>query len=489
MRGRGRRGADDRRDPLDRFLANLRSSPGHHSSSSSSSSTPLTCSSSSRDHTLSDLPSLVTGDSDDQHSGSLSSGEVREREGRSSTPLRPTGGGGGRKGAIRRPQLTVGVTGAAVGSQKLPYHRKFPLQQAKAASPGEARAKSSGESPKGKKSDLSVSLAHSVGEVHPVLHEREMKDGKKAAARQPLAGSVAASSPGEIRVSLSRNKTRDGIDIIRISHHHHNTSSGSIQPEVNKPSSHSLDTTASLGPRSFPSSLSDSPSTQPQEEVTARRRLRVSSELRASHALTVSPAPPALSSGKEAVDESKDTHRRSLRDSEKDIVFGPDMAAKSEKEGVVTEQEGRGEVVMDPPAEEGVSPDATRPPPLESLISPSSDTPPPSLPPPPSPPSPSQAAPPQIKSGPSRGVTPSGPDGGLMPRSFWDTEPHHSPHYPPIPSETTRAGSSLSPGARTQLQISVPTGTTVSAGEDSPPISPDYSSDFDFSSISQPIFD
>ena len=449
MRGKERRGDGD---PLDRFVAHLQSSPGHTSPSpSSSSSTPLT-SCSSRDNTLSDVASVIPRDSGEN--SRLSRGEVREGGERNSTPLKPTGKGGDR-GGNRWTQFKE--TGEIVGSQKLPYHRKFPLEQNKSASPGEARAKDLGQ---GKKSDLSVSFSRSVGELNPVVceHRRE-----KAAQQQ--AGLEAASSPGEIR--LRHNKTRDGIDIIRISHQSSPTTSHSQRDPRRLPQE---TTAASL---SFPSSLSDSPAiTQPQQDPTVRRRLRVSSELGPPQVITVSPAVlPTLNDGKKGEDDAMS--KQTIPESKSNTSSIGHEAGKED----LTEQDGGAE------AQEDVSPDATRPPPLEIFLSPS-----PSPPPPPSP----QTTPPSSPPPPTshtletkaRQLQPQGSSSDT-PRSFWDTELHQ-------PSPTTAMERVGSPGGgRTQLQVSVPTGGTItsSLGEESPPLSPAYSSDFEFSSISQPTFD
>ena len=478
MRGRGRRGVGD---PLDRFLANLRSSPGHDSpSSSSSSSTPFTLSS-SRDNTPSDVLSVISRDSQDGRHSRLSGGEVRGREERNSTPLRPPGRG--EKG-IRRTPFTVGLAGEVMGSRGLPYHRKFPLEQIKSASPGEARANESG---KGKKSDLSVSFVHSEGELNPVLCEHPVDNREKKATQQPLQETVAASSPGEIRVRLTtRNKTRDGIDVIRLSNQ---SSSSSHSPrEVDKPPSQDT-TSASVGPHSFPSSLRDSPALAQHGRVApVRRRLRVSSELGPARVITVSPAPLALSSDdKEAADDAR-SKEFTAQDSNDYAPIG-EGATRSDK---ITELNlGEGEAST----EEDMSPDATRPPPLESFISPSPSPPLPSsslqtTPPPPpqtTPPSLPQTTPLHVKPG---ALPSDATDIGLTPRLFWDTGPPQPANVPPAARGKAQVGgSSVSPGGRTQLQISVPTGMTSSVGEESPPLSPAYSSDFEFSSISQPTFD
>ena len=404
---------------------------------------------------------------------------MRGREERNSTPLRPPGRG--EKG-IRRTPFTVGLAGEGMGSRGLPYHRRFPLEQTKSASPGEARAQ---DSRKGKKSDLSVGFVHSEGELDPVLRGHPVDNREKKATQQPLQETVAASSPGEIRVRLTtRNKTRDGIDVIRISHRsHQNSSSGHSPREVDKPPSQDT-TSASVGPHSFPSSLSDSPALVQHGRVApVRRRLRVSSELGPTRVITVSPAPPALSSDdKEAADDAR-YKEFTAQDSKDNTPIG-NGATRSDK---ITELNlGEGEA----PTEEDMSPDATRPPPLESFISPSPSPPLQTTPPPPpqtTPPSLPQTTPLHIKPGP---LPSDATDIGLTPRSFWDTGPPQPANPPPAARGKAQVGgSSVSPGRRTQLQISVPTGITSSVGEESPPLSPAYSSDFEFSSISQPTFD
>ena len=426
-----RRRVGRRRDPFDRFLANLRPT----SSPSTNSSTPLSVS--SRDQTLSDLPSIAREDS-------LSSGEVRDRHKKSSTPLRPRESG---RELASRGGKSIGEAGVSV----LPYHRRFPLEETKSASPGEVRA---GER------KITESLVHSEGELHPDLRERaKMKD-----VRRPLPSLVAASSPGEVRLR-PQNKTRDGIDVIRVS-----------KRKSNSPSKREGDTShgvpsqdsAAFLPNSFPSSLSDSPSlAQPhhsQEQQTVRRRLRVSSEL--VPILTVSPAPLAQTSERSTVDSDK------VAESSNE----PTPSGSKRDEETVKCSEPGVECVSELPSEVEVSPDATRPPPLESLLqtSPSQET-------PPLTPPPHQAEPPSNHTK-SEAVLPAIQSGIEGLRSFWD-----SPHLPPL----TSSGTQLSP--RTQLRVAVPTGMMSSVGEESSTTShapsPAYSSDFDFSSVSQPTFD
>ena len=467
MRQRERHGGD----PLDRFLANLRQpNLNTPSSLSSSSSTPLTVS--SQDNTLSDMASIARDES-------LSGGEVRERERKSSTPLRlPRRTSRGREGnrkAIERDQKSIGEGARSA----VPYHQKFPLKEAKSASPGEVGAEI-GERRR-KKSDLTVSFACSAGELHPDLHKHPERE-----ARRTLARLVTAASPGEMRAELSTgdNRTRDGIDVIRIS-----------QPRKGKQekgSGASQDDTSFLS-HSFPSSLSDPPSftqqqhqqQQQQQQQSVRRRLRVSSELQSpADIVTVSPAPHAQQAEREDTSAGLEAALVKVPTAERG---GDGQRAASDKACVEVVE------MVELPAEVETSPDATIPPPLESLLQTSSSSPDTS----PSPPLPLQSLP----RSPSPAAKP--PLSGQVAKSlvqdpqrsssndlrlFWDSPtPLASP--PHVGEERVRETATVSP--RTQLMVSVPTATASAEKEEesqltSPAPSPAYSSDFDFSSVSQP---
>ena len=249
-RGRG--------DPLDRFLSNLQAS----SPETSSTPTPPI----SEDNTLSDLPSLAGDDK-----SNTSCGEVKEKKKKKSTLIRPLN------------SKLVGEhhsIGSVVGEATVPYHRKFPLGESKSASPGEIRSKSSVQlglvRDKGDGELGLLALSHSEGQVHPTVHQRMRSSEEKS--KQPLPNVVSVSSPGELRVKLNTsNRTRNGVDVITVS-------------KSSSPKSYSSfsrrDVSGSTSTPSHPilSSLTTSHS---QPATTPSRRLRVREELEPARIIPV----------------------------------------------------------------------------------------------------------------------------------------------------------------------------------------------------------
>lgn len=436
------------------------------------------------------MPSIV-GDN------GLSHGEVKEKD-RQSTPVRTQT----MKDVRNHSPGSVGVS--------VPYHKKFPLEEGKSASPGEVRnnppSELAGRALKNreKKSDLSVSFAHSEGEVHPTVQQRRGKrDGK---TKQPLPELTSAASPGELRIKFSTsNKTRDGIDVISISNSSPNSYSSFSRNESSA--------IRSLSQKATPHTL-PSLSSLTQPTATSKRR-RVRGELGAARVIAVASSSATLGNKEDDV-----------------ITIGKREPGMSE--AAISTETPHLSTVDPSPVDPELSPDVTRPPELDALLqtSSSSDM---------SPPTPlpelSTAQPPQSgelteQKSPEKHETSPSPL-----HSFWDIQSPRIPRFPtsigtvvqeqktlaapppPTAAETkqhiessrtsdaqaaqpnsdttnpvvptgsddkeTRAGLAFNPKA--QLKISVPTATPVEEESSltSPAPSPTYSSDFDFSSISQ----
>ena len=464
-------------DPLERFLASLQSS----TPDTSSTPTPPT----SGDNTLSDMPSISADnnnnndDDDERHNNDepISQGEARGKKGLAPRHLQATGG------AMQVAGHSLGLVDNGA-PPVVPYHVKFPLEKGEAVSPGEVRGGERVRKDRGKKHNLSVSFVHSEGEVNRVVRGKT-EPGKVGDRQQPLSRIALASSPGELRIRTS-NETRDGIDVIRVSRSSHNSSYST-----------SLHTHSSPTP----------PGVTP-------RRLRVSSELGPSRVLSVvTPALATNSMAKCSADESGQERApsSSTPDSREPAVIPRRPAAAPSVDGF-------------PPNEDKESPDSTRPPRLDSLLDTSSSSSSPGV----SPPRPLTLS---EKSLEQQSIVISGGTAGnrlsedrVHLNSFWETQTpditspftHRAVQrqqatpvdHTPLASSETRAqgtgggGKQLSETqvdekgtvfvptpspTRPQHTISIPTGTVE--GEPSPTHSPTYSTDFDFSSISQPTFD
>ena len=398
----------------------------------------------------------------------LSHGEVKERE---ATPLRP----------LKEKKTSPSV----------PYHKQYPLQVGSGASPGEIRrdapSEEVGRSAKRRdKSDLSVSFAQSEGEAHPAVRTaRAAKTAKKS-----LPEFQPASSPGEIRLRLgTANKTRDGIDVISLSPRS-SRSLGSEEKHSSELSRETLQTQSSL---STPSPL------LPHSRPAGHKGLRVS-ELEPAQLVQVTSS---------LIGEASD-----------DIV-------KAGSEGAPGDRGEGSSIIND---SKGVTPSESHP---SALVVPATiplDLPRPELdhlylqtstsfssslsaksPPPPSSPPDQQ---------PKKGLGSQGMPRGrhessttLQLHSFWDLGGHSPPAgrvregpAPAAAATRTEAGTqrptlatAASGGSgregeppsipalpvRTQLRVTVPTVPT----EEPSQTSPTYSSDFEFSSLSQPTFD
>lgn len=430
---------------------------------------------------------------------SLSHGEVKERD-RELTTVWPQN---------TRKQHSRSSVRASV-----PYHKRFPLVEGKSASPGEVRSNTqlalSGRALK-KRADLSVSFAQSEGEVHPTIRQRTGKREKKAEQPPPLLSSTA--SPGELRINLSTaNKTRDGIDVIRISNSSPNSRSS-------RKDASSL-TQKTAPPHTLPNLSPLSSFTQPP---ATGNTVRVRAEMGSARLVTVAGSPATLNNEEQATEDNKE-HEIS-------------KAATSAKSPQLT-------VLVPLP---DLSHDGTKLPGLESPLHTSSSS--------------SEilpnssiaehftAAQPPKTGQPSERNSPEehgtcSPSLGLKLHSFWDTE---SPRIPDLPTagRVVQESKSLAPPSlpgvlqteqgkedrtslpsnvtdthatnasdmiitrpnsddvipaagdrggytKVQLNISVPFTTAMKDDESaitSPVPSPTYSSDFDFSSISQPTFD
>ena len=255
MRVKPRRGGGGG-DPLDRFLANLQST------SPDTTSTPAR--SASGDNTLSDMPSISADDDDDENNDPVSQGEATKKKSSTSRHLKGT--------ADVKQQVAGHSIGAVERSKATPYHVKFPFKKAISVSPGEVRSNDNSKLVRGKK-ELSVSFAHSEGEVNPVV---QMKSGtrKEKNKRSLPTLESSGSSPGELRIKL-KNKTRNGIDVINISHH--------------SPNSHSSHSGANRSPSTLSSLTPDTPPL-PHPTSTTPKRLRVTGEIGPSRVLSVTSA-------------------------------------------------------------------------------------------------------------------------------------------------------------------------------------------------------
>lgn len=432
---------------------------------------------------------------------SLSHGEVKERD-KESTPVWPQN---------TRKQHSHGSVRAPV-----PYHKKFPLVEDKSASPGEVRSNTQSDVPGRalkKRADLSVSFAHSEGEVHPTIRQETGKHEKKAEQPPPELSTTA--SPGELRINLSTaNKTRDGIDVIRISN--------------SSPNSRSSRKDVSLTQKITPHPV---PNLSPTQPPATSNRVRVRAEMGPARLVTVAETPATPDNREQATEGSKEHE-----------ISEATTSTKSPQLKVLT--------VVPSPAAPDLSSDGTRPPGLESPLHTSSSS------------SdillntslaehstaaqPSKTGQPSEQQNSPEKQDTSSPPLGLELHSFWDTKPPNlpttrygrvvqesktlaPPSFPdvlqteqgkenrtPLPSNApdthaatagdiitrpnsddvipaagNRLVSNVSP-TKLQLNISVPFTTAMKDNESpitSPVPSPTYSSDFDFSSISQPTFD
>ena len=473
-------------DPLDRFLAKLQSSS---SETTSSTPTPPT----SGDNTLSDLPSIAG----DEHS--LSHGEVKQKN--TSTPIQT-------QNTRKRHSI-----GSVDGPASVPYHQKFPFEEGKSASPGEVRHKQNPLSGKrrDKKSDLSVSFAQSEGEVHAAVRRRPQR--REERSKQTLPSVMPVASPGELRI---RNKTRDGIDVISIS-------------KSSSPSCYSYSSRKEI---STSITSQDTTPHTPSDPSTPGRRLRVTDELRPARIVTVA------SSFASHSDKREDELSKA-----RVVTVAPFLTSPSGSKAV-SPQLVDSTAAHPHTAEVNISPDVTQPPDLETLLQTSSSSSDDNNASPPIPPT----GRPTIQSlkrveNKSQEIHETTPSPQHQLASFWDTPTPRTPHHftsssnkerkqeipteaaivlpdteieqhndkssllssvdtqdtnrdPKPPSNTTETpavptddeGLEFIPSpTKTQLRVSVPTATAVEEGSPltSPAPTPSYSSDFDFSSVSQ----
>ena len=411
----------------------------------------------------------------------------------------------------------------------VPYHKRFPLKEGKAASPGEVRSNppsglaEGGVKRRKKKSNISVSFARSEGEVHQTVQKRtdKRKDRDK---KRPLPTVASASSPGELRIKLSTdNELRDGIDVIRISNSSPNSYSSFSTKQISHSPKMALHTPSSPSP------------------VQPPARLRVRGEMGPARLVAVTSSPTAHGS-KEKDDVIKE---------EDDVItIGGTQSRVAERVQPDLSTVVRTSLSPD------FSPDATRLPGLDDLLQTLSSSSPGTSPPMPLPeqlPESKDLVEENLEEG---HQSPLSPPPRLQLHSFWDTQSPRTPYVPtsqrtqetlapPLPlgggqtrlrlaegkeTHTTQTHTTLLLGipevhtpdsddviarpegataksvvvddvkdmradytinplpTKTRLNISVPTATTVEEST-SPTLSPTFSSEFNFSSISQPTFD